>query len=512
MPAAKPKKSRAPVSTPAHGYNFKAIPVSMIRPTVENPRRFRKDQKFLELVENIRAVGLLQPIIVRPIRETESDAISHYDLRAGERRFHASVELGFTDIPAMVREMDDRTAFLVTVAENLNRDDLTPLEEASGIERLQARGWTVEQIADKIGYSQRWVTRRIALNHLCTEWREASESEAYANWGVTHLELIARFPEETQRAILVELASQRGLREGTVAQLRKHLELWLRLLRTAPWSLNDKRFGKAGACAACIKRSGCAPDLFDEPATGKNDRCLDPECWDEKMKSHIRRNYETLAKEHGEKLIVAADFNTDGLDNIPDNANVESTWQVERYFEAAEPNDTDAVPVLDVSGSNIGKTRWVKPINKIIGPGEGESTEAREKRLRMEASKSIFGQLVHHARSVNMFDKYSLPQLLAFNATLGNFYYRGDVHADDDPSPGIFAQTESTPDAVARALKSADSDEIKNVINAQIKDTILEFANIWGDETEIHLRWAADMFGLSYDRLKSISELPNVEV
>lgn len=107
---------------------LRMVPVEDVVPTPDNPRK-RIDTKapdFLELVESVKALGILQPLVARP-HPTQAGKL---DLRAGHRRHEAARAAGLAEVPVMVREMSDRVAMEVTVLENLQRVDLTPMEEA----------------------------------------------------------------------------------------------------------------------------------------------------------------------------------------------------------------------------------------------------------------------------------------------------------------------------------------------------------------------------------------------
>ena len=109
---------------------YREIPVSTIRPNRYQPRRDFKADELAELEASLKATGLLQPITVRPIGENS------FELIAGERRLRAATQLGWEKIPAVVKEIDDRTALTLALVENLQRADLNPLEEAEGYQRL----------------------------------------------------------------------------------------------------------------------------------------------------------------------------------------------------------------------------------------------------------------------------------------------------------------------------------------------------------------------------------------
>lgn len=132
------------------------IPVEFIRISHENPRQSFDVDALNELAESIKAHGILEPLIVRTIE-------GGYELIAGERRLRAAQQLELNDVPCVIRDVDDRTAREIRLLENLQRQDLTPLEEASAIKELLADGGTQQELAKKLGKSQTWISQRLKL-------------------------------------------------------------------------------------------------------------------------------------------------------------------------------------------------------------------------------------------------------------------------------------------------------------------------------------------------------------
>ena len=125
------------------------LPLSDIVKNPYQPRVIFDDQKLLELSQSIKANGVLQPIIVR------KSSLIGYEILAGERRFRASQLAGLTKIPAIVRHLSDDDMMTLSILENLQRDDLTVLDEARSLQNLVVKqGLTHSQIAEKLGKSR----------------------------------------------------------------------------------------------------------------------------------------------------------------------------------------------------------------------------------------------------------------------------------------------------------------------------------------------------------------------
>ena len=133
------------------------LPIHLVDPNREQPRRSFDEEALKELAASIRAVGVLQPIIVSPSGE-------RYTIIAGERRYRASRLAELSEIPAIVRDWDEQTRLEAALIENLQRDDLNPVEEAMGVRRLMDEaGLTQEKVAERLGKSRPAVANLLRL-------------------------------------------------------------------------------------------------------------------------------------------------------------------------------------------------------------------------------------------------------------------------------------------------------------------------------------------------------------
>jgi ParB family transcriptional regulator, chromosome partitioning protein len=131
------------------------VPVADVVPSPRNPRH--KVEGLDELAESIRAHGLLQPIVVRPLEHG-------YELVAGHRRLTAVQQLGWVRIPAVVRQAGDNEAYILTLVENLQRENLTPNEEAEALEVLvRERGWSTRQVGQANNRGPMYISRRLRV-------------------------------------------------------------------------------------------------------------------------------------------------------------------------------------------------------------------------------------------------------------------------------------------------------------------------------------------------------------
>ena len=137
--------------------DIQRIPLSQIRSNPNQPRAHFDPEKLESLVQSVRRKGVVQPILVRPKEGS-------YEIVCGERRFRAAQKAGLTEIPVLVRDMADGEALECSIIENLQRQDLNPIEEAKGYQRLgQEAGLTQEEIADVVGKDRSSVANTLRL-------------------------------------------------------------------------------------------------------------------------------------------------------------------------------------------------------------------------------------------------------------------------------------------------------------------------------------------------------------
>src|SRR5579864_6041709 len=158
-------------SAPAAG-NVQEIGLDLIDSNPYQTRRNVKEEGLNELAESIRASGVVQPVILRPSNN------GRYQLVAGERRWLASKRAGKSTVPAVVRQISNEQAMEITIIENLQREDLNPMEQARAFERLSREfGLTQEQIASRTGKDRTSIANFIRLLKLPIEIQEAIENE-----------------------------------------------------------------------------------------------------------------------------------------------------------------------------------------------------------------------------------------------------------------------------------------------------------------------------------------------
>lgn len=189
----------------AESDTLRELPLDLLERGRYQPRLDMREETLAELAESIRVQGIVQPVVVRPIRDAEA-AEQHYEIVAGERRWRAAQMAGLTSIPALIRDIPDEAAVAVALIENIQRENLNPLEEARSLQRLiDDFGMTHAQAADAVGRSRVAVSNLLRLLELpevvrrLVERRELNMGHARALLGVTAPEQLIELAERVVR-------------------------------------------------------------------------------------------------------------------------------------------------------------------------------------------------------------------------------------------------------------------------------------------------------------------------
>jgi ParB/RepB/Spo0J family partition protein len=276
-----------------------------------NPRRRRglDIDSLNALAASIKAQGLAQPILVRPLPGTRAEdtfaerepgrPLPVYELVCGERRLRACRQAGLEAIPMLVRELTDDQALELQLVENIEREDLDPMEEAEGFALLRDKlGYTGDQIAERIGRGKGkdYVYKTMKLLALTPESREAMYD---GHLGRSTGLLVARYEPDRQADVVAYIKSLATSSEPApfrevAPKVFKRFNL---MLREAKFDTQDATLVPAcGSCTTCPKRTGSQAGLFGD-GEDDEDSCTDPDCFEGKRLAHIERVKAQAAKD-----------------------------------------------------------------------------------------------------------------------------------------------------------------------------------------------------------------------
>lgn len=192
------------------------LPIEFVVRNPNNPRREFAEEDLTDLAASIREHGIIQPVVVRP----QPGHTGHFELIAGERRWRAAQRAGLTELPVIIRDVDDKTALEVAIIENVQRADLNPIEEAAGYQKLiDDHGYTQADLGDVIGKSRSHVANTLRLLKLPEAVRAYVNSGALSA-GHARTLVTAEDPAGLARRIVDEGLSVR--QAEALAQQRDH--------------------------------------------------------------------------------------------------------------------------------------------------------------------------------------------------------------------------------------------------------------------------------------------------
>lgn len=295
-----------------------------LEPSPTNPRKHFAADKLTELADSIRSSGIHQPILARPLpgnrladtqhqpgTATRRAVLPTHEIVAGERRWRAATIAGLASVPVIIKHMTDDQVLEAQIVENLQRQDLSELEEAEGYRTLiDHTELTAHDIAKKVGKSRSYIMQRLKLLDLGIEGRTALAAH---DIDASVALLLARIPDPKRQ---IE-ALGKVKRPAPDKRPMSHAEAKALILRNYTLRLPDAVFDVAktyhiklagghpeghaqGPCQACPNRTGANPDLFADVAGA--DICTDPACYHAKTSAHQGERL-ALAQQHGQTVI-----------------------------------------------------------------------------------------------------------------------------------------------------------------------------------------------------------------
>lgn len=384
----------AALPTPGAGALMQHVPVAIIARTLRNPRKHFDQGKLQELADSIKATGVHQAILLRPLPESriadeqrlaiaEKRERAQYEIVCGERRWRATRLAGLAEIPAMIRAMSDADALRASVIENLQREDVTKLEEAEGYRELLDLGnTTAEKIAKDVGKSRTYVFNVLKILDACEAVREALRK---GEIDFSRAQLLARIPGAQIQAQALEDITEtdwKGDKPGYDECARIVRDKYMVRLDRAKFDIADASLiPAAGSCANCSKRAGANTELQKE--MGSADICTDKPCYDAKSEAHTARIVQE-AKDKGHTVIVgkkAAELQAQGYNE---------KLLGYRRLDAIEDSPGDH-PLRKIIGDQM-KAEGIQPV-KIEHPRrKGELVDALPNETVLRLLKTVDGQ------------------------------------------------------------------------------------------------------------------------
>jgi len=220
------QRARAAAEPPSHaalvGDRLATLPLDLLTRGKYQPRVDMRPESLGELADSIKAQGLIQPILVRPLTPRNPGESQRYEIIAGERRWRAAQMAGMAEIPAVIRDVPDDAAVAMALIENIQREDLNPLEEARALFRLiEEFGLTHQSAAEAVGRSRAAVSNLLRLMELADEVKQLVEQRSIE---MGHARALLGLTTRRQQIEVATLVARQGLSvRDTEAMVRRLL-------------------------------------------------------------------------------------------------------------------------------------------------------------------------------------------------------------------------------------------------------------------------------------------------
>lgn len=490
-------------------HTLQQMSMNDIVPNKDNARQIdEKSQYFKDILTSVRAGGVQMPIHVWPHPKRKDK----YEILDGERRWRACKNLKLKTVPTIVhRGITIQAAMILMITANKFRKKLKPLEEvaeiASCMDHLDS---DAKLISGLLGQTEQWVRLRSNIHkNLVPEWRRAFLDPArhpyFKSWSIGHLTFIARLPSSSQQELLKEIKERYWRWEKvSVQDLDRRIGGSLMLLIKAKWNLDDDTLlPKAGSCSDCTKRSGSEPVLWfgaiDDQIKSK-DRCLDPQCWKNKMQIYLQQRAKQLSAKFSNLTYRATEH------MLSDEKKI----LTETFGRVFDPEDVQkstkgakgSIPAMVVHGKGAGTITFVKE-KKFARPAgarrAGRVTPLKERRANLKAKRwsQVLIELRKKVETANVgyvIYKDKITGIMALAAIVGNhsiYPGTGKTHLKE----------------IDALVKSKNSELALAYLWASVKPTLDNILTYGGPVTQTSqyiiddARWIAGLIQVDIDKI-----------
>jgi ParB/RepB/Spo0J family partition protein len=380
------------------------IPIGYLETSSTNPRRRFPSESINELAASIRDQGIIEPLVVRA-KELRKNGDPAFEIVCGERRYRASWDVnGFEKLeklPCIVRDLTDEQVLDIQIHENLHREDVHPMDEASGYQFLMdTLNCDVKEVAARVGKSEAFVLNRLKLNNLIEEAKADVEAGVLP---ISHALEIAKFNDPVVQARILnegcfQTQSKWNSRSNEYEyspvkekpETLRHLLNFINLnvlhqLTGAPFDKKATNLRPDGlSCVKCPDRTGASVGLFENYEIGKKDNCLNINCFKAKMDQHVENVRARIAHE--------ADLAIEDVPLVNPGSYGSANDGILRNREVRLVEDKDAalpgvIQAVSVDPKNFGQPVYVqlKSADGLNGSGSAASKGSADVEREREA-------------------------------------------------------------------------------------------------------------------------------
>lgn len=330
---------------------FKLIPRANLIVSPTNPRKHFPEVSLNELAASLKAAGIIEPLVVRPVDIPGNEM---YEIVCGERRYRAATIAEIDQLPCMVRELTDDQVFDIQITENLQREDVNPLDEAEAYMTLVSKkGHGLEELAVRFGKSTDYVFGRMRLVNLIADAKQYLENGTLPVTAAIRISLLSESHQAAAIKRTILPVTVNGESKKIFSGLRDLKSFTdnnvLMPLKSADFDINDATLLPCGSCDSCPKRTG--NNLYKE--FSDTDRCLDSDCYKQKHVAH----YQRLQKKLSSKLKMTIGF------------------AARHYAGEKEFPELDAIPMLNWTDIDEKEAKKNKNARYVVFVGVDHSGE-----------------------------------------------------------------------------------------------------------------------------------------
>ena len=415
--------------------SVKIILLKDIKPSPLNPRKYINKDSISELAESLNSVGMIQPITVRPI-----PGVDEYEIVIGERRYRAAMELNWESIFCIVNTITDEDALKIMITENLQREDITPMEEMRSYQALIEQGYNMEGIVSMTGKSSSYIRGRLKLADLIPRFTEP------LNAGVIPLSVIleiCKLPMESQEDLYDHhnFAYWNGPHYTcpSLKNIKSVIEKNFSFkLDKATFNIDDVTIDpEMGACTTCQYNSTNEGSLFPGDQAG---RCMLISCFENKKKTSFDMQLKRVIEEEPEMLIGYNKYSWIGSDGeaLVADLKKQKVAIINEGFEIIEPpsvpQEVDPEDFEDEEDYQKAKAKYAKQMEAFT-----KKSETYKKQVESGKTTKMFIVAGDNAGSVVMVKKI------------------GSKGSDDNEAPGTRKKED-----VATRIKDLKGKDLRN--------------------------------------------------
>lgn len=367
-------------------------PLASIVASKSNPRKTFEKENIKDLADSMASVGLLQPIILRSLGDK-------FQIVAGERRYRAAKLLKWESVPAMVRNITDEEMLEIQIIENLQRENVSPLDEAAAFKTLLQKE-SLDWLCSRIHKSKKYISDRLKLNELIPE---AADLVQKGTLPLGHAVVISKLSFADQKSCIDKCITTDWSKDDEfdsrycsmpIEKLKDFIadEIMLDFDKVSFDPTDANLYPTAGACTNCLKRT-CNSQLLFADITS-DDKCTDAACFNEKINLHVERAKEKAKEQYGKVL--------SGEKSPYSSGHVKVQGVDVKYSEAPIKN---GLPVVVTKAdrwnkNHLGKTVYVDAkflqkakVDKDQSKKEKDSSDSWQARMKKEFTDVIWPRL-----------------------------------------------------------------------------------------------------------------------